>query len=87
MSMILNLFGYEMMNGIKCVAFKLFKDDSTFNVWIDKTNGMIVKMECHYYMADSEKIDTVMYYRYKIGEVKDEEVKSPDLTGYSTIQL
>lgn len=79
--------GYEMMNGIKCVAFNLFKDDSTFNIWIDKTNGMIVKIECHYHMEDTEKIDTVMYYRYKIGEVKDEEVQKPNLTGYSTIQL
>lgn len=83
----MNLFGYEMMNGIKCVAFNLSKEDSTFNVWIDKTNGMIVKMGCHYHMADTEKIDTMMYYRYKIGDVNDEEVKSPDLTGYSTIQL
>lgn len=79
--------GFETMNGIKCVNIKLSKEDSTFNVWLDKSNGMITKIECHYHMPDNEKIDTVMYYRYKIGNVIDEEVETPDLSGYSTIQL
>lgn len=79
--------GYETMNGTKCVAFILYKSDSTFNVWLDKNNGMIVKIECHYHMGDTEKIDTVMYYRYKIGNVIDEEVSKPDLAGYTIIQL
>ncbi len=79
--------GYETMNGIKCTNFNLSKEDSTFNVWLDRENGMIVKIECYYHVLNSEKIKKVMYYRYKIGNVIDEDVASPDLTGYSTIQL
>lgn len=78
---------YETMNGIKCTNFSLSKEDTTFNVWLDKSNGMIVKIECHYHVPNTEKIDKVMYYRYKIGDVIDEEVETPDLSGYSTIQL
>ena len=48
---------------------------------------MIVKIECYYHVLNSEEIKKVMYYRYKIGNVIDEDVASPDLTGYSTIQL
>lgn len=83
----MNLCGYETMNGIKCIAFNLFGDDSNFNVWLDKTNGMIVKIECHYHQADTEKVDTVMYYRYKIGDVVDENVMKPNLNRYSIINL
>ena len=79
--------GYETMNGIKCTNFNLSKEDSTFNVWLDRENGMIVKIECYYHVLNSEEIKKVMYYRYKIGNVIDEDVASPDLTGYSTIQL
>ena len=78
---------YNTMNGIKCANFNLSKEDSTFNVWLDRENGMITKIECHYHIPNTEKIDKVMYYRYKIGNVIDEEVASPDLSGYSTIQL
>lgn len=79
--------GYETMNGINCVSFTLSSSDSDFNIWIDKSNGMIVKMECHYHMDGIEDINTVMYYRYQIGNVKDDDVAKPDLTDYSIIEL
>ncbi|MCI8290728.1 MAG: hypothetical protein HFJ25_00505 [Clostridia bacterium] len=78
---------YETMNGIKCVSFSLFNSDSTFDIWLDKSTGMIVKMECHYHMEGVQKIDTAMYYRYQIGVVLDDDVKKPDLTDYSIIDL
>lgn len=78
---------YETMNGIKCVAFTLSAADTTFNIWMDKSNGMIVKMDCHYHLEGTEEINTVMYYRYQLNNVKDEDVKKPDLTDYSIIEL
>lgn len=78
---------YETMNGTKCIVFSLFNKDSTFDIWIDKSTGMIVKMECHYHMEGTQNIDTAMYYRYQIGNVVDDDVKKPDLTDYSIIDL
>lgn len=78
---------YETMNGIKCISFTLFNDESTFNIWLDKANGMIVKMECNYHKPGIQNINTTMYYRYQIGNVADNDVKTVDLTDYSVIDL
>lgn len=78
---------YETMNGIKCVVFNLENSDSSFNVWLDKATGMIVKIECNYHLEGEENINTVMHYRYQIGNVKDEDVAKPNLTNYSVIDL
>ena len=37
---------YETVNGVKCVAFSLSNTNTTFDIWLDKSNGMIVKMVC-----------------------------------------
>lgn len=78
---------YETMNGIKCASFSVFNDESTFDIWLDKSTGMIVKMECHYHLEGTENIDTVMYYRYQIGNVVEDDVRKPDLVDYSIIDL
>lgn len=82
-----NFLRYETMNGIKCVVFNLENKDSKFNVWLDKSTGMIVKMECNYHWEGEEDINTVMHYRYQIGNVTDEDIAKPDLTGYSVVEL
>lgn len=79
--------GYETMNGVKCVHFTLDNKETTFNIWLDKANGMIVKMECHYHLEGTEEINTTMYYRYQLNNVKNEEVEKPDLTNYSIVEL
>ena len=78
---------YETVNGVKCVAFALSNSNTTFDIWLDKSNGMIVKMVCSYSAEGENSISTTMYYRYKIGGVTDADVQKPNLDGYTTIQL
>lgn len=78
---------YETVNGVKCVAFSLSNTNTTFDIWLDKSNGMIVKMVCNYSAEGEKTISTTMLYRYKIGSVTDEEVKKPNLEGYTIIDL
>ena len=78
---------YETVNGVKCVAFSLSNTNTTFDIWLDKSNGMIVKMVCNYYAEGEKTISTTMLYRYKIGSVTDEEVQKPNLEGYTIIDL
>lgn len=82
-----NFLRYETMNGTKTIVFNSSNSNTTFDVWIDKSTGMIVKMECHYHENGEENIDTTMYYRYQLNNVKDEDVKMPDLNGYSITEL
>ena len=78
---------YETENGVKCVAFSLSNTNTTFDIWLDKSNGMIVKMVCNYSAEGEKTISTTMLYRYKIGSVTDEEVQKPNLEGYTIIDL
>lgn len=78
---------YETVNGVKCVAFSLSNTNTTFDIWLDKSNGMIVKMVCNYFAEGEKTISTTMLYRYKIGSVTDEEVQKPNLEGYTIIDL
>ncbi len=78
---------YETVNGVKCVAFSLSNTNTTFDIWLDKSNGMIVKMVCNYSAEGEKTISTTMLYRYKIGSVTDEEVQKPNLEGYTIIDL
>lgn len=78
---------YETMNGIKCAAFSVANADTTFNIWLDRDNGMIVKMECHYKSSNDPSIDTTMYYRYQLNVVTEDDVKQPELDGYTVVEL
>ena len=78
---------YETVNGVKCVAFSLSNTNTTFDIWLDKSNGMIVKMVCNYSAEGEKTISTTMLYRYKIGSVTDEEVQKPNLEGSTIIDL
>lgn len=78
---------YETVNGVKCVVFSLSNTNTTFDIWLDKSNGMIVKMVCNYSAEGEKTISTTMLYRYKIGSVTDEEVQKPNLEGYTIIDL
>lgn len=82
-----NFKDYETVNGIKCVAFSLSNANTVFNIWLDKSNGMIVKMECNYSSEESQSISTTLYYRYQLNNVTDEDVQKPNLDGYNVNQL
>ena len=77
---------YSTANGIKCANFTLSNNESSYNIWLDRSTGMIVKMECKYFSGNSTNGNNI-YYRYQIGNVSDEMVKKPDLTGYSIVDL
>lgn len=82
-----NFIKYETMNGIKCVCFSVSNTDTTFDIWLDRDNGMIVKMECHYTSEENPSVDTVMHYRYQLNNVTDEDVKEPVLDEYTIVNL
>ena len=82
-----NFKDYETVNGIKCVAFSLSNANTVFNIWLDKSNGMIVKMECNYSSEGGQSISTTLYYRYQLNNVTDEDVQKPNLDGYNVNQL
>ena len=67
--------------------YGLKSTNTTFDIWLDKSNGMIVKMVCNYSAEGEKIISTTMLYRYKIGSVTDEEVQKPNLEGYTIIDL
>lgn len=78
---------YETVNGIKSVCFSLSNDSIIFDIWLDKSSGMIVKMICHYVGDGTNSIDTTLNYRYQLNNVTQEEVKKPDLTGYTITEI
>ena len=53
----------------------------------ETVNGIIVKMICHYIGDGSNSIDTTLNYRYQLNNVTDEDVKKPDLTGYTITEI
>lgn len=78
---------YETVNGIKSVCFSLSNDSIIFDIWLDKSSGMIVKMICHYVGDGTNSIDTTLNYRYQLNNVTHEDVKKPDLTGYTITEI
>ena len=78
---------YETINGIKCVNFILQNSEVEFQIWLDKNTGMIVKMICHNKLENQNTKDTILYFRYQIGNVSDEQVQKPDLSGFEVNEL
>ncbi len=78
---------YETVNGIKCVNFTLKNNEIEFNIWLDRSSGMIVKMICQNNLDGSNQVDSTIYYRYKIGNVSPDQVQRPDLAGYEVTEL
>lgn len=78
---------YETMNGVKCACFTLSNSDADFNIWLDKLNGMITKIECIYHSESSGDINKNMYYRYQLNCVSDEDIAEPNLEEYTVVNL
>ena len=78
---------YETINGIKSASFKLKQDDSALTIWIDRENGMPIKIEGEYNLQSPETNKITTIYRYQIGAVKDEDIKNPDTEGYNVIEM
>lgn len=73
--------------GIKCANFELSNKESSYNIWLDRSSGMIVKMECKYFSNGGESNGNTIYYRYQLNNVTDDVVVKPDLSGYEIVEL
>lgn len=78
---------YETINGIKCSNFILKNNEMEFNIWLDRSSGMIVKIICHNMADNLSEVDSTLYFRYEIGNVSDSQVQKPDLSGYEVTEL
>lgn len=77
---------YCTVNGVKCVKFSLSNKEAMYNIWLDRSSGMIVKMECKYFSGGEENVNNI-YYRYQLNNVTDDMVVRPNLEGYSVVEL
>lgn len=77
---------YEKVNGIKCASITLSNDSENIDMWIDTKAGMITK----YVITNKSEEDgnsATYIYRYQIGNVTDEDVKVPDLSEYTVLEM
>ena len=78
---------YEKVNGIKCASITLDSDVKNINMWIDTKTGMVTKYVLTN-KSEGENNNPITYvYRYQIGNVKDEDVKIPDLSDYTVLEM
>ncbi len=78
---------YEKVNGIKSASFKLENDNSCISVWLDRDNGMPIKIVREFDTNEGESTKITTIYRYQIGKVKDDDFKLPDTTGYNVMDM
>lgn len=56
-------------------------------MWIDTKTGMVTKYVLTN-KSEGENNNPITYvYRYQIGNVKDEDVKIPDLSDYTVLEM
>lgn len=73
---------YETMNGVKCASIMLTYENTTFNIWLDRESGMIVKMTCNDYIEEVGNVTMTSYYRYQLNSVTDDDVSQPNIENY-----
>ena len=78
---------YEKINGIKCAAINLSSDSINADLWLDRDTGMVAKFVITYKAEGMEDSATTYIYRYQIGNVTDENVKVPDLSDYTLLEM
>lgn len=69
----------EEVNGKKCYKIDMFENNQ---FWLDKETGLSVRNASGTSVINGEEISMVTDYHYSFGTVTEEDVKSPDLTGY-----
>ena len=76
---------YTKMNGIKVAHFKLEDKNGTYDIWIDRTSGMV--QEVDYVSKQFEDEWVKKHYRCSLDTVTDDDIKKPDIDGYEKIDL
>ena len=81
----IRLYGYEEYNNIKCAVAEFEWNDLQLKsrVWIDKDRGTCLKSLNTGIDSEGNQYEYIDEYRVTYDIVTDEDVKKPDLTGYT----
>lgn len=81
------LFGYEKYNNIRCAVgkFKIQEYNTTVTVWLDAKKGTCLKIVNSGYDSMGESFEYIEEYTAIYDVVNDENIKKPDLTGYTLV--
>lgn len=81
------MFGYEKYNNIKCAVgeFKIQEYNTTVTVWLDAKKGTCLKIVNSGYDSMGESFEYIEEYTAIYDVVNDENIKKPDLTGYTLV--
>ena len=84
----INLYGYKKYNGTKCAVSEFKFDDLelTTEVWIDIAKGTMMKTINTGIDDTGKEYQIIEEYTATYNIVTDEDVKKPDLTGYTLIE-
>ena len=84
----INSYGYKRYNDTKCAVGEFELDDLnlTTEVWIDTAKGTLMKIINTGIDDTGREYEIVEEYTATYNVVTDEDVKKPDLTGYTLIE-
>lgn len=80
------MFGYEKYNDTKCVIGKFVDSELTVEIWLDAKRGTCLKTVNIGIDSTGENYEIVNEFIATYDIVTDEDVKKPDLTGYTMIE-
>ena len=78
---------YEKVNGIKCASITLDSDLENINMWLDTKTGMVTKYVVTNKSEGGDKFPITYIYRYQTGNVTDDDIKIPDLSDYTVLEM
>ena len=80
--------GYEKCNRTKCAVAQLrfTHNELTTTMWVDIQNGMFLKVRNKGIDSWGEEYELINEYTPTYGVVTDEDVKRPDLEGYTQLE-
>ena len=81
----IRLYGYEEYNDTKCAVAEFKWKDSALKtrIWIDNDRGTCLKIENTGIDSEGNEYEYIDEYIVTYDIVTDEDVKKPDLTGYT----
>ena len=83
----IRLYGYEEYNDTKCAVaeFNWKHLELKTRIWIDRDRGTCLKLVNTGIDSEGEQYEYINEYIVTYDIVTDEDVKKPDLTGYTEI--
>lgn len=79
------LYGYEEYNNTRCAVAEFSWEDLALKtrIWIAKDRGTTLKVKNTGINSEGNQYEYIDEYRVTYDIVTDEDVKRPDLTGYT----